>query len=291
MKSMTGYGRGEAGCDGVKFTVELTSTNRRQGEILIDLPRELVELEPRIRDEINARLSRGRIDVVIACHHANVRHAPVRVDHALARGIARAAKQLQKELGLTGELSMDTLLRVPNVLHTAMEIVDPQRLWPTIQTALQAALAKLLKMREKEGKHLCDALVKHLGDVEAEIAKIRTEAPNVVKRYQQQLRERIAAAGVDVPVSDERLMKEIVFFADRSDITEELTRLESHIKQFRESLDAAEAVGRTLDFLAQEMFRETNTIGAKANDVVISRAVVKMKGELEKIREQIQNVE
>jgi len=288
---MTGYGRGEAGRDGVKFTVELTSTNRRQGEIIIDLPRELVELEPRIRDEINARLSRGRIDVVIACHRANNKHASVRLDHALARGIARSAKQLQKELGLAGELSMDTLLRMPNVLHTTAQIDDPQHFWPTIQNALQSALSKLVKMREKEGKHLRDALVKHLGKVEAEISKIHTEAPNVVKRYQQQLRERIAASGVDVSVSDERLMKEIVFFADRSDITEELTRLESHIKQFRESLDAAEAVGRTLDFLAQEMFRETNTIGAKANDMAISRAVVTMKGELEKIREQIQNVE
>ncbi len=288
---MTGYGRGECAKNGVKFTVELQSTNRKQSDITIDLPRELVELEPRIRDEINSRVSRGRIDAVIAYHRASNKHTPVAVDHALAQGIQKAAKKLQKEMKLSGELSVEALLNVKGVLRVNEQEIDTEKVWPSVEMALQAALTALVKMREKEGRHLRDDLLKRLGLFEGEVASIRVEAPNVVKRYQQQLRDRIAASGVEVKMDDERLIKEVVFFADRSDITEELTRLESHLKQFHERLDVKESVGRTLDFLAQEMFRETNTIGAKANDVIISRAVVTMKAELEKIREQIQNVE
>ena len=288
---MTGYGRGECAKNGVKFTVELNSINRKQSEISVDVPRELVELEPRVRDEINTRVSRGRINVVIAYHRANHNHTPVSVDKALAQGIHKAAKQLAKEMKLKDDLSIETILGVKGVLRVNEQEVDPEKMWPSIETALQTALNGLVKMREKEGRHLRDDILKRLALFEGEVANIRTEAPNVVKRYQQQLRDRIATAGVEVKMDDERLIKEVVFFADRSDITEELTRLESHLKQFKDCLNAKEPVGRTLDFLAQEMFRETNTIGSKANDVIISRAVVTMKAELEKVREQIQNVE
>ena len=288
---MTGYGRGECSKNGVKFTVELNSINRKQSEISVDVPRELIELEPRIRDEINTRVSRGRINVVVAYHRASNRHAPVSVDHALARGVFKAVKQLQKEMKLTGDISMETLFRVPGVLKTGENTFEPEKVWPSVESALRAALASLIKMREKEGKFLRDALRQHLSLFQTQLKLIRGEAPNVGKRYQQQLRDRIASAGVEIPVNDERLIKEVVFFADRSDITEELTRLESHLHQFEECLESSESVGRTLDFLAQEMFREINTIGAKANDVAISRAVVTMKAELEKVREQIQNVE
>ena len=288
---MTGYGRGECARNGIKFTVELNSINRKQSDITIDLPRELIELEPRIRDEINARVSRGRLGVVIAHHRASTKHTPVAVDHALAQGIHHAATRLQKEMKLKGELTIDTVLRTPGVLKINHHEFDPEKVWPNVKSALNTALDSLVKMREKEGRYLRDALLKHLNLFKAELVKVHTEAPNVVKRYQTQLRERIASAGVELPVNDERLIKEVIFFADRSDITEELTRLESHLRQFHDCLEAKESVGRTLDFLAQEMFRETNTIGAKANDMIISRAVVIMKAELEKVREQIQNVE
>lgn len=291
MKSMTGYGRGECSKNGVKFTVEVQSANRRQSDITIDLPRELIELEPRIRDEINTRVSRGRIDAVVTYHRSANKHAPVSVDHALARGIFRAAKQLQKQMKLKGELSVEALLNVKGVLCIHQHPMETEKVWPSVQVALQAALAALVKMREKEGRHLREDLLKRLALFEAELARVRAEAPNVVKRYQKNLRQRIASAGVEVSVDNERLIKEVVLFADRSDITEELTRLESHLQQFRGCLGSREPVGRTLDFLAQEMFRETNTLGAKANDAAISRAVVTMKAELEKMREQIQNVE
>ena len=292
MKSMTGYGRGECSRDGMKFTVELNSVNRKQNDISITMPRELVELEPRMRDEINARVSRGRLNVVVACHlgpSKTTQH--VEIDRAVARAYVRAAHELGKETKLPEGLTVDTLLKTPGVVKLTESVIDPETVWSSVESALQKALDALVKMREKEGKFLRDDLLKRLHVCRDKVAKIRTHAPAVVQRYQQQLRERIKSAGVELPVDDERLIKEVVFFADRSDISEELTRLESHLQQFEASLDAKEPVGRTLDFLVQEMGREINTTGSKANDAKISQLVVECKGELEKIREQVQNIE
>jgi uncharacterized protein (TIGR00255 family) len=291
MKSMTGYGRGECSRNGMKFTVELNSVNRKQNDIAINLPHELVELEPRIRDEINARVSRGRLNVVVAYHLGSTATQHVKIDRALAKAYVRAAHQLSKEMKLAEGLTVDTLLKTPGVLKVMESVMDAGAVWPSVETALQKALAGLVKMREKEGKFLRDDLNKRLNNCRDLFTRIRDHAPQVVKRYQQQLQERIKAAGVEIPVDDERLIKEVVFFADRSDISEELTRLESHLQQFEHNLDSKEPVGRTLDFLVQEMGREVNTIGSKANDATISQIVVQAKAELEKIREQVQNIE
>ncbi|MBI5397816.1 MAG: YicC family protein [Verrucomicrobia bacterium] len=292
MKSMTGYGRGDCSRNGAKITVELNSVNRKQSDISVNLPRELVELEPRIRDVINARVSRGRLNVVIVYHPgANRSRAHIQVDTALAKAYFQATKKLHKELGVNGSVTLDSLLRAPGVVNLIEAEVNVEELWPLVEEALTKALDRLVKMREREGKHLAADLNKRLGIFRDGIGKIRAEAPNVVKRYQQQLHARIKAAGVDLPMDDERLLKEVVLFADRSDISEELTRLASHLDQFTGCLSAAEPVGRTLDFLSQEMNREINTIGSKANEIAISQTVVTLKAELEKIREQVQNVE
>jgi uncharacterized protein (TIGR00255 family) len=292
MRSMTGYGRGEAAKDGSKFTVELNSINRKQSDISINLPKELVELEPRIRDEVNAHLSRGRINVVIAFHRGNATaEGQVELDVTLAKGYHRAILKLQKEMKLNGSLTLDTILRAPGVMKLAESAVDAEGVWPHVEAALRKAVSGLVKMREKEGKFLANDLTQRLDFLEAGLELIKKAAPEIITRYRDQLRTRIKEAGLDVPLDDERLMREVVFFADRCDISEEITRLSSHFKQCRDCLKSSEPVGRTLDFLAQEMGREINTIGSKANAAEISQQVVKMKAELEKIREQIQNIE
>jgi len=290
MRSMTGYGRGEHSQGGFKFTVELNSVNRKQSDIAIKLPTEFEELEPRIRDEINTQIARGRINAFVVYHRSEASEH-VELDMTLAKAYLRAIHKLQKETNLEGPLTLDTLLRAPGVLKLAEAELDIEAVWPGVENALRKALAQLVKMREKEGKHLAADLAARLETLATGVAEIRQLAPAAVTRYREQLHARIKEAGLDLPLDDERLVKEVVFFADRSDISEELTRLESHLRQFRDGLKSAEPVGRTLDFLAQEMNREINTIGSKANAAEISQVVVRLKAELEKIREQVQNIE
>lgn len=292
MNSMTGYGRGECARDGFKVTVEISSVNRRQADVSVILPRALEVLEPRIRDEVNHRVSRGRITVRVALHAAEGRDAQVRVNRLLARAYMAEFRRLAGELKLGEDVPLDTLLRAPGVLQSVEDADDSEQFWPAVERAVKEALNGLLRMREKEGAHLAKDLIRRMRHLARAVKRIKRQAPRVTERYRESLRERVKAAGLALtPEDEERLTREVVFFADRSDITEELTRLESHFKQFEECLKSREPVGRTLDFLSQEMNREVNTIGSKANDAVISREVVVAKAELERFREQAQNVE
>lgn len=291
---MTGYGRGEAARDGFKVTVELSSVNRKQTDITVNLPRNLEPLEARIRDEINRRIARGRLVARIALHAADADSAGrVRLNTTLARAYAKDFQRLAKEVKLPdAAVTLDLLLRAPGVLQTAEEVADAEDFWPAVEEALRQALATLCKMREREGAHLAKDLRTRMAVIHKAVDRIQQRAPEVQARYRDNLRERVKSAGLDLPgVDDERLLREVVYFADRSDIAEELTRLQSHFQQFGDCLKAKEPVGRTLDFLSQEMNREINTIGAKANDALLSREVVIVKAELERFREQTQNVE
>lgn len=293
MKSMTGYGRGESARDGFNVTVELSSVNRKQAEISVNLPRELEMLENRIRELILAGVSRGRITTRITVH-AGTGNASARMhlNVPLAKAYAHELAKLAKELKLTGGVTLDQIVRAPGVFQTDEELAEHEDLWPTIEKALRAALDGLLKMRQREGAHLTKDLSSRIAIMRKCVERVGKQAPKATERYRQQLIERIKAAGLPAPATDdERLLKEVVLFADRSDISEELTRLQSHFKQFEDCTKATEPVGRTLDFLAQEMNREINTIGSKANDALISAEVVTLKAELEKFREQAMNVE
>jgi uncharacterized protein (TIGR00255 family) len=189
-------------------------------------------------------------------------------------------------------VTLDQLVRAPGVFQTDEQIVEEEDFWPAVEKALKKALAAMTKMREREGEHLANDLAARIGIMRKSTVRVQKHAPNVAERYRQQLVTRIKSAGLQAPAADdERLLKEVVYFADRSDISEELTRLQSHFQQFDDCLRSKEPVGRMLDFLAQEMNREVNTIGSKANDSLISREVVTLKAELEKFREQAQNVE
>jgi uncharacterized protein (TIGR00255 family) len=291
MRSMTGYGRGDAVSGGTKFSVELNSVNRKQSDIVINLPRDLAALEPRIRQAINEKISRGRMNVVVGLHEGANGTAALALDTALARSYHNAMLALQKELSAPGEITIGTILQAPGVMRSPEQSVDADQAWPTVERALTNALGELIKMREREGKHLAKDLIHRLKVLRQEIKGIRGLYPEVVKKYRTTLMERIQKAGLELPVEDERLLKEVTIFADRSDISEELTRLESHLAQFAHHLRKNEPVGRTLEFITQEIFRELNTLGAKSNDAGISQHVVACKSELEKIREQIQNLE
>ena len=290
---MTGYGRGEHTQEGYKISAEVSSVNRRQAEINVYLPRELEPLDARVRGEINKQIARGRVTARITLHAGeSALISQAQVNTALAKAYARELRKLAAELKISNELTLDTLVRAPGVFQTDTALADADHFWPAIEGSVTKAVEACVKMRVREGAHLLKDLKARIATMRKAVTKVQKEAPAMVERYREQLRERIRTAGLPLPPDeDERLQKEIIYFADRSDISEELTRLESHFKQFDECCRSEEPVGRTLDFLAQEMNREVNTIGAKASDSTIAREVVMLKTEVEKFREQVQNVE
>jgi uncharacterized protein (TIGR00255 family) len=293
MKSMTGYGRGDCSQDGFKISVELSSVNRKQTEISVNLPREMELLEAQIRDRINRCIARGRLTVRVTLHAGVSRSsARMHLNIPLAKAYARELNRLARQLKLPGPVTLDQVSRAPGVLQTDQELAVEEDFWPAVEKALNLALSRLVKMREREGAHLAQDLTTRMTAMRQAAARIQKKAPTVAERYRLQLIKRIKSADLQAPaLDDERLLKEVVYFADRSDISEELTRLQSHFQQFDDCRKSKEPVGRMLDFLAQEINRETNTIGSKANDSVISREVVTLKAELERFREQVQNVE
>jgi uncharacterized protein (TIGR00255 family) len=293
MKSMTGYGRGECSQDGFKITVEISSVNRKQSEISVNLPREMELLEAQIRDFVNKQVSRGRLTVRVTFHASAGRDsARMHLNIPLAKAYANELSRLAKQLKLAGPVTLDQLARAPGVFQTDEQLAGAEDFWPAVEKALKKAVGEIIRTREREGAHLKEDLNQRMAAMRKAAAAIQRHAPGVAGRYRNQLIDRIKAAGLEIPGTEEdRLVKEVVYFADRSDISEELSRLQSHFQQFGDCCRSKEPVGRMLDFLAQEMNREINTIGAKANDALISREVVTLKAELEKFREQAQNVE
>jgi len=287
---MTGYGRGTATFEGRQIAVELSSVNRKQAEIALSLPRALLELEPRVRDEINAHISRGRLTVAVGIH-AKGGGRSGSINLKAAKTYRDQLEAMRKTLKLAGEVTLDQVLRGPGILDSENAEIDTDAAWPPLQKALKAALEQFVQMRKREGKALAADLLTRSLAIHKNVKTISVLAPKVMEHHRGTMLERVTKAGLEIEASDERLLKEIVFFADRSDISEELTRLRSHLDQFISHLSKDEPVGRTLDFLLQELFRETNTIGNKANFLAISQIVVGMKTELEKLREQVQNIE
>ncbi|MBT3841383.1 MAG: YicC family protein [Verrucomicrobia bacterium] len=293
MKSMTGYGRGECTAKGASITVELNSVNRKQAEVSLSVPSELESIEPDLRDLILASVSRGRVSGrVVLQYTGSSRASSVAVNETQAKAYRRELSKLAKSLEIPDNLSMEGLLRLPGVLENTQPTLDAKAFRAPIKSALGQALEGLLSMREKEGGILGRDLAKRLAKLRRIVKRVAKLAPDVLKHHRERLIERLKKTNVEVPdMDDDRLLREIVYYTDRTDITEELTRLGSHFVQLEECLSDVVPVGRKLDFLAQEMFREINTIGSKANDANISSEVVNLKTELEKIREQVQNVE
>ena len=291
MRSMTGYGRGESERDGAKICVEVNSVNRKQSDIVINLPRELSALEPRVRQVVGDRVTRGRTNVVVGIERNISSRHNLALDGALARSYHDGMRALQKELGVSGEITIEMILQAPGVMRFSEDSFAPNEIWPPLEEALDLGLTELIKMREREGKHLAKDLIHRLKIVRQSLKEVRKMHPTVAQKYREGLRKRINQAGFELAPDDDRLLKEVALFADRSDVSEELTRLESHLAQFAHLLRKNEPVGRSLEFITQEISRELNTLGAKGGDAEISRHVVACKSEVEKIREQIQNLE
>jgi uncharacterized protein (TIGR00255 family) len=288
MKSMTGHGRGSAVAGNLRIVVECFSVNRRQCEVTLVASRDLAWLEPRVREEVFKQISRGKVQVSLTVEHPP-QSAPVLVDRRRAAEFLREVRALQKDLGLAGDISLETVLSAPGVLKT--EDAQQGELWPLVRQALSEALEGLLAMRVREGAHLKKELLRAVARMTTRLRRVKALAPRVPKRQRAALFTRLQAARLPVDLLDPRITTEIAVFAERCDITEELARLESHLGQFGDHLESNEPIGRTLEFLAQEMGREWHTTGAKANDAEISLLVVEAKAELDKAREQLANVE
>jgi uncharacterized protein (TIGR00255 family) len=290
MRSMTGYGRAQASNEEVAVVVEIQAVNKRQAEVILNLPDSLSPWESEIRSVVDRAIGRGRITVSFNLEFTSPQAEPV-LNRQLARSYLVAFKALQSELHLNGEITIDTLLRSPGVIEQpATKRLSAKTRTPTL-AALHAALDQLLAMRAKEGANLKRDLIRRIKAMRTCLRKIKRLRPRSSERYRTNLHARIRKSGIEIPLDDDRLAKEVAFFSERSDFSEEVTRLDSHLGQLVDTFEKEEPIGRTLEFLCQEIGRELNTLSAKANDAEISQLVVQAKSELEKVREQIQNVE
>ena len=293
LMSMTGRGAGAAAGRLGRVEVELSSVNRKQLDIDVGLPRGLASFAARVQARLQARLSRGRVTGELRVTWAAAAQAAgARVDLGLAQAHVAALRAAAKKLGLPDDLKASALLALPGLVTLEHGEQDLEALWPVAERALDAALAKLQAMRRREGAALGRDLRARVAALRRLAAEIGARAPAVAAAYRANLQQRIAEAlpGADL-AGDERLLKEVALFADKADITEELVRLASHLDQAGGLLRAGGVVGRALDFLAQELGREINTVGSKANDGEITRRVVAFKAGLEQFREQVQNIE
>jgi uncharacterized protein (TIGR00255 family) len=291
IKSMTGYGKGEVAYAGGRITVEVRCVNHRYGEITVKLPRALMQFENDIKKRSGEILSRGKIDVFIQVEGGITLGMPS-ANLPLARGYFKAFNSIREALGIGEEVSLGLIASQRDVISVAAETEVSLEVIPAeLTAALEDALRRVDEMRFFEGESLMADFVKRRETLRQLIAQVAARAPSVVSEYAARLKERIAALCAESGLPEDRLALEVAVLADKCDITEELVRLESHLRQFDETLQKNEPVGRKLDFLMQEINREVNTIGSKANDAQIAAVVVELKAELEKIREQVQNIE
>lgn len=291
IRSMTGYGRGESDAEGIRFTVEVRSVNHRFLELAVKLPSGWGALEEEVKRQVRRWVRRGRVDVTVTLEGDGAASRKLTVDWEAADSLLQASRELRERLGITGELTLRDLLHHSEVLKAEEQMPDPEVWKAPLLTAVEQACQSLGGMRRREGRVLAEDLMHRTGVLAQRVEEIRSRAPQVVSDYRRRLEERIRELLGGVDPEPDRLLTEAALFADKADIQEELTRLSSHIGQFREALRQEKPVGRRLEFLLQEMNREINTIGSKANDAQIAEKVVDSKSELEKMREQVQNIE
>ncbi len=292
VRSMTGFGRGTCNENGKEFTVEIKSVNHRYIDFYIKLPRQIAYLEERVREVVSKSIFRGKVDIFISFEDRSEDSKSVMLDEALAGAYIQAIEKLKGKYGLKDDLSVSLISRFPDVLKIEKTEDDEEQLWSILNKALETAVASLIQMREKEGNELRSSLLQKADYMESIISQITNRSPEVVIEYKQKLENRIKDLLNQQTVDENRLAMEVAIFADRCSIDEELVRLGSHLSQLRDILSIKkQPVGRKLDFLVQEINREINTIGSKSNDISITKNVLELKSETEKIREQIQNME
>lgn len=291
LKSMTGFGAGRAQVGDEEFSVELRSLNHKFCEVKARLPRELAALESAVVKQVKDRLARGSVEVFIKRQTATAAGTVPVVDVGLAREYARAFRQVAEALGMLAEVSWTQVANQPGVVRLEERGMDVESATKAVQAALEQALGALEQMRQVEGEAIRADLEARLGLIERWSREVAELAPRSVDEYRQRLAERVAELARGISVDEQRLAQEVAVFAERTDIAEEMTRLASHLEQFRQLMAGSEPSGRRMDFLVQEMHREVNTTGSKSQHAEISARVVSMKAEVERIREQVQNVE
>lgn len=294
LKSMTGYGRGDVILFGRRFNVEIKSVNHRYNDIAIKLPRIMNSFEEKAKKIVGQRVQRGKTDVYIHMESLSPDDVSIKTNFILTDAYMSQLKLIKERYGLKDEPNLSLITRFPDVI-TVDRAVEDEKILNEIEegmtAALTAALDGFIEMRTREGGAICDDIKKKCHDIETLIEKVETRAPAVSAEYETRLRAKVERALENVNIDENRLMLEITLFSDKSCIDEELTRLRSHVEQMGHILAETESVGRKLDFLVQEMNREVNTIGSKSNDLELTRLTVDLKSEIEKIREQVQNIE
>lgn len=290
---MTGFGRGEFLDSGHRLIVEIKAVNHRFNEIVIRMPKNLGSLEDKIRRSVANSLARGRIDVFITVDEYGQNNKKVRVDKELAIAYHNAMKELAMLFSMPLREDIYHIAKYPDVVKVEEIAQDVSLLWPKLSQAIDEAVENLMAMRITEGNNIQQDLLSRICKLENSIGEIEKRAPQILADYREKLlnRMRELLASVNTEPDETRLLQETALFADRTNFTEELVRLRSHLAQFKTTLSSTEAVGRKLDFLVQEINRETNTIASKANDYTVANIVVEIKSEIEKVREQIQNIE
>ena len=291
IKSMTGYGKSEQTIDSLNVTVEIKSVNHRYFEFSARVPREYGFLEEKLKKYRNSLITRGKVECYVSVEDLEEREMEVNVNETLAAGYVKALKELSERFGLKDDISAVTLSRYPDVitLHKASE--DEERIWNAVKTVAETAVSKFIEMRETEGSKLRGDILSRADYIIECVEFIEGRSPETVREYNEKLKLRMKELLGDAAVDEQRLLNEAAIYADKIAVDEETVRLRSHISQLREFMNSSEAIGRKLDFLVQEINREANTIGSKAQDVDIAKKVIAIKAEVEKIREQVQNIE
>lgn len=292
IKSMTGFGKGEFADGKRNVIVEIRSVNHRYSDITVKMPRRYSFAEEKIKSIVKETIKRGKVDVSVVVESITEEDITIKLNPLVAEQYIDNLKYLKEEFGLTGDISLETVANMPDVMKNAPDVEDEEEVTASIEEALRTAVHNLDQMRMTEGQKLAEDLTMRGELVRKYVRQIEERAPMVVKEYTQKLYDRInelVDGMVDIP--DDRILLEAAVFADKTNITEELVRLDSHITQLHQILGAGKSSGKKLDFLVQEMNREANTIGSKANDGDITKVVLEVKSEVEKIREQVQNIE
>lgn len=290
IRSMTGYGRGRYEKDGREFTVEIKAINHRYNDISIKMPRYLNFLEDRIRQYITKNIARGKMEVYITVKNINAVSKNIAVDKVLAGEYISQMREMIEMYNLKDDISVSSLMRLPDII-TNSDVEDEEVFWNATKEALEEAISNLISAKEVEGDKLKKDIENRLNTISEYVKIVEEKSAGLLDEYKTKLQNRINELGANNIIDENRLGIEVVLFADKSSICEEVTRLNSHIASLREMLNVTGPIGKKIDFLVQEMNRETNTIGSKANSIGITNYVVEMKNEIENIREQVQNIE
>lgn len=291
IKSMTGFGRAQETVDGMTVTVELKSVNHRYFEFTAKVPRTYGFLEEKLKSFLNARVSRGKMECYVSIENLEESDMEVLVNPSLAKGYVDALRTLSETFGLKEDYSAISIAKFPDVLTLRKAPADEEKIWNAVQKVTELAVERFVTMRETEGEKLRADILSKADTILEHVAFVESRSPQTVREYHEKLRQRMEELLENTQVDEQRLLTEAAIFADKVAVDEETVRLRSHISQLREFLNAGEPIGRKLDFLVQEMNRESNTIGSKAQDVEIAKRVIAIKAEVEKIREQVQNIE